>query len=176
MSRTFFVAPLAAMVLTSCGLGGAPAAPVPTDTVVRFDTVTITREVAPPLPLGEPTMICLANGQNVEVRVSEAGDTLVGPRRVPLSDLGPAIGFVGNYASSDGWFIEDTAITFDRRQFSKFGQPSARDCQSMKVVGDFNGVNLFADVSSAEPFGLLYVPVRPGVFQPYQAQVGRVRG
>ncbi len=46
----------------------------------------------------------------------------------------------------------------------------------MKIVGDHNGVNVFADDDSAEPFQLLYVPVRPGVFQLYRSQVGRVRG
>ena len=33
-----------------------------------------------------------------------------------------------------------------------------------------------AEVSASSPFRIIYVPVRPGVFQPYQAQVGRVRG
>ena len=74
------------------------------------------------------------------------------------------------------WFVDDEAITFENREFSKFGQPSTKDCRSMKIVGDANGVNLFADATASSPFRILYVPVRPGVFQSYQAQVGRVRG
>lgn len=169
---------LSTMILSGCGMfgGGSPPEPLPVDTVIRVDTITITREVEPPLPEGSATMICLASGQNVEVRVSAAGDTLVGPRRVRLVELGPAVGFVGNYAADETWFTQDEPVTFDRRQFSKFGQPQTRDCRAMKIVGDFNGVNIFADVSSSAPFRILHVPVGPGVFQSYQAQVGRVRG
>jgi hypothetical protein len=162
-------------VAAACTPPPPPELPPP-DTIVRVDTITITREVAPPLPEGRAAMICLANGQNIEVRVSEAGDTLVGPARIRLMDLGPAVGFVGNYANDQGWFVSDENITFDRQAFSKFGLAESHDCRSLKIVGDFRGVNLFAEVTAASPFRILYVPVQPGVFQPYQAQVGRVRG
>lgn len=173
MCRAILTLPLAAFALAACG--GAEPAPLP-DPMARVDTVVVTREVAPPLPAGRATRICLATGQAAEIHVSAAGDTLVGPRRVPLADLGPAIGFVGRYAGGEPWFINDEAITFDRRQFNKFGQAEARECGAMKIVGDFGGVNLFADATSAAPFEVLYLPVGPGVFQPYRSQVGRVRG
>ena len=176
MSRIAFLVPLAAMTLAACGGGEPPPEPPPPDTVVRLDTITITREVEPPLPEGRMATVCLANGQNVPIRVSPAGDTLVGPKRVALSDLGPAIGFMGTYADGETWFVDDEAVTFEGREFSKFGQPASRDCRSMKIVGDAHGVNLFAEVSASSPFRVLYVPVRPGVFQSYQSQVGRVRG
>ena len=175
MSRIVFLGPLVAMTLAACG-GGQPEGPPPPDTVVRLDTITITREVEPPPPEGRPSNVCLANGQNVEIRISPAGDTLVGPKRVALGDLGPAIGFVGSYAGGEMWFVEDEPLTFEDREFSKFGQPASRDCRGMKIVGDAHGVNLFAEVSASSPFGVLYVPVRPGVFQSYPSQVGRVRG
>ena len=177
MSRAALSLPLIGLALTGC-LGGEPPEmppPVP-DTVVVMDTVVVTREVAPPLPEGQIGMICLASGQNVEIRVTAAGDTLIGPRRVRMMDLGPGVGFLGSYAGGEAWFVNDDALTFDRRQFSKFGQPEARDCRSMKIIGDHDGVNLFAEVAASSPFHIIYVPVRPGVFQPYQSQVGRVRG
>jgi hypothetical protein len=174
MSRIAFLVPLVAM-LAACG-GGPPEQPPPPDTIVRLDTITITREVEPPLPEGRLSTICLGNGQNVEIRISPAGDTLVGPQRVALGDLGPAIGFVGSYAEGETWFVEDDPVTFEGTEFSKFGQPASRDCRSMKIVGDFEGVNLFAEVTASSPFRVLYVPVGPGVFQSYQAQVGAVRG
>lgn len=165
-------------VLTSVGLVACapaePEAPPPPDTVIRLDTIVVTEE--PPLPDGRLSTVCLANGQSAEIRITQAGDTLVGPRRVALADLGPAIGFVGSYAGSEAWFVNDDGVTFENREFSKFGQPASRDCRSMKIVGDAHGVNLFADVSASSPFRILYVPVRPGVFQSYQTQVGRVRG
>lgn len=177
MSRIAFLVALAAMALAACGGGEEPPPePPPPDTVVRLDTITITREVEPPLPEGRLSNICLANGQNVEIRISTAGDTLVGARRVALSDLGPAIGFMGSYAGGEMWFVDDEPVTFEDLDFSKFGQPASRDCRSMKIVGDAHGVNLFAEVTATSPFRILFVPVRPGVFQSYQAQVGRVRG
>lgn len=175
MNRIALLAPLAAMTLAACG-GGPPPEPPPPDTIVRLDTITITREVEPPLPEGRLTALCLANGQSVDIRISAAGDTLVGPERVALSDLGPAIGFVGSYAAGEMWFIQDHDITFEGSEYSKFGQPESRECQRMKIVGDAHGVNLFAEVSASSPFTAVFVPVRPGVFQSYQADVGRVRG
>lgn len=172
MSRAARFLPLAGLVLAAC----AAPTPAPQQPAVLTDTVYVTREVPPPLPEGRTTSICLGNGQNVQVRVTEAGDTLIGPKRIRLLDLGPSIGFVGNYAGGELWFIRDEPITFGSRQYSKFGQPEVRDCGSMKIVGDIRGVNLFAEADASEPFRALYVPVRAGVFQPYRTEVGRVRG
>ena len=177
MSRAALLSlPLAAIIAAACG-GPPPELPPPVpDTVVVRDTVVLTREVSPPLPDGSASTVCLATGQNVEIRVSAAGDTLVGPRRIRMVDLGPGVGFLGRYAGGEAWFVNDDAITFDRRQLSKFGQPESRDCRAMKIVGEHGGVNIFAEVTASAPFRIIYVPVSPGVFQPYQAQVGRVRG
>lgn len=165
----------AVLLLTACS-PPEPPPPPPPDTVVVMDTVTITREVPPPLPEGDAAVLCLASGQNVEIRVSAAGDTLIGPRRVRLRDLGPAVGFVGNYADDEAWFINDDPITLDRRRFSKFGQPQTMDCRDLKIIGEHQGVNLFAETVAGAPFSIIYVPESAGIFQPYQAQVGRVRG
>jgi hypothetical protein len=176
MYRAAASAPLVALALTACAGQNRPPEPLPVDTVVRVDTIMVTREVAPPLPDGRPTMVCLADGRNIEVRVSARGDTLVGPRRVFLEELGDGIGFVGDYAADERWFVDDQAITFSRRSYSKFGQPAARDCRAMKIVGDYDGVNVFSETTATDPFPVIFVPVRPGVFQPYQSQVGAVRG
>ncbi|MEJ2215119.1 MAG: hypothetical protein P8099_00760 [Gemmatimonadota bacterium] len=150
--------------------------PPPPQPVVQVDTVTVTREVPPPLPQGNPTTICLANGQSVDIRVSAQGDTLIGPQRAKLQDLRPVLGFQGNYAAGTSWFVGDEAIRMNRRQYHKFGTPVAKRCGDLKIVGANNGVNLFADADATAPFSIVYVPVSPGIFQSYQAQVGRVRG
>lgn len=173
MSRVALLAPVGILAIAACGGAPPPLTPEPS---VRVDTVVVTREVAPPLPDGRAAMVCLASGQNTEIRVSAAGDTLIGPRRVRMADLGPNVGFLGSYAAGTPWFVGDEALTFERRQYSKFGQPEARDCRTMRIVGEYRGVNMFAETNAASPFQALYVPVRPGVFQPYQTQVGRVRG
>lgn len=175
MSRALPALPAAALLLAACGGGAPPPTPEP-ETIVRVDTVVVTREVEPPLPEGRAAALCLASGQTAEVRISAAGDTLVGPRRVRLGELGPGIGFVGNYAADEAWFIADEPLTLERRRYSKFGQPESRGCGAMKIVGDFNGVNLFTEIAASSPFTTVYVPVRPGIFQPYRANVGQVRG
>lgn len=173
MTRLLRTLPAATLLLAACG--GPPPEELPEPMVVT-DTVVVTREVAPPLPDGRLATLCIASGQNVDIRIGTAGDTLIGPRRVRMADLGPGVGFMGDYAADETWFLNDQALTFDRRQFRKFGQPEARDCRAMKIVGDHDGVNLFAELTASAPFGTLYVPVRPGVFQAYQAGVGQVRG
>lgn len=99
MRKLLTIAP-AALMLTACSQPEPPPPPPP-DTVVVMDTITITREVPPPLPEGDAATICLSTGQNIDIRVSAAGDTLIGPRRVRLRDLGPAVGFVGTYAGDE---------------------------------------------------------------------------
>jgi hypothetical protein len=174
MTRLTLALPAATLLLAAC----APPAeelgePEP---MVVTDTVVVTREVTAPLPDGRLATLCLASGQNIDIRIGAAGDTLVGTRRARLADLGPGVGFLGDYAGDEAWFLNDAALTFDRRQFRKFGQPEARDCRAMKIVGDHDGVNLFAELSASSPFGTVYVPVRPGIFQSYQSGVGQVRG
>lgn len=174
MRMTALSLPFAALAFVACSTTPPPP-PVP-DTVVRVDTLVVSREVPPPLPEGREARLCLGSGQSIAIHVSPAGDTLIGPRRVTLAELGPGVGFVGSYAAGEAWFVNDAAITFDRRSYSKFGQAVSRECDEIRIVGDHQGVNLFADRTAAAPFETIFVPVRPGVFQLYRTQVGQVRG
>jgi len=178
MSTTRIISILAGTVVAAGALACTPEPPPPPEPIVQVDTVVVTREVEvpPPLPEGRPATICLASGQAVDIRISPQGDTLVGPNRVALSELRPVMGFTGTYAEGKAWFVADEVVTLDDREYQKFGTPMSKACSELKIVGEHMGVNLFADVSATAPFDLVYVPVTPGVFQPYQAQVGRVRG
>ena len=140
------------------------------------DTVRITREVAPPLPSGSPARICLATGQNVQVMVTAAGDTLVGPGRVSIDDLRPGVVFAGSYADGAAWFVDDEAVTFERRSYSKSGGEVRMDCGNIMRVGEHTGVPLFAQRNAERPFQTIYVPVRAGVWQAYQSGLQRTRG
>lgn len=140
------------------------------------DTVVVEREVAPPLPTGTPTNICLATGESVEVLVSAQGDTLVGPDRVPVSTLRPGVVFAGSYAGSADWFVQDEAITFDDRDYQKSGGEVRLDCGDIMRVGEHMGVPLFAESSAETPYEIIYVPVRAGVWQGYQTGLQRTRG
>lgn len=171
--RFGFIA-VASAALAACG-GGEP--PPPPEPIVRVDTVVVTREAPPPpLPTGTPATVCLASGQSVQVRVSSAGDTLVGPTRVSMRDLGPGIAFAGAYAGGHDWFVRDLPLRYDGRDFQKFGTPESKACNQLVIVGSHMGVNLFTDAGATSPHAQVYVPVSPGRFQAYRAGVGRVRG
>ena len=140
------------------------------------DTVVIEREVAPPLPTGTPVQICLATGQAESVLVTAAGDTLVGAARVPIDDLRPGVVFAGTYADGADWYENDEAVTYERRTYSRSGNEARLACGDIMRVGEFNGVPLFADRGASTPYTQLYVPVRPGIWQPYESGLQRTRG
>ena len=140
------------------------------------DTVRVTREVAPPLPEGSPASICLATGEVVQVRVSAQGDTLVGPSRVSIQTLRPGVVFAGTYAARAPWFTSDEAITFEERQYDKSGEEVRLDCGQIMRVAEHMGVALYAMRDADRPFEMLYVAVRPGVWQGYEFGLRRTRG
>lgn len=140
------------------------------------DTVIVEREVAPPLPTGTPTNVCLATGESIEVLISAQGDTLVGPRRVPIRTLRPGVVFAGTYAGTSDWFIQDETITLDDREYQKSGGEVRLDCNDIMRVGEHEGVPLYAESSADTPYEVVYVPVRPGIWQGYQTGLRRTRG
>ena len=140
------------------------------------DTVVVTREVAPPMPDGTPVSVCLASGRSVRIHVSPQGDTLVGSMRIPMSDLGPGIVFEGDYAAGAQWFVDDEAITFEDREYQRSGNEVSLDCGDIMRVGEHMGVAVFAMRDQERPFQMLYVPVRPGVWQGYETDLQGTRG
>jgi hypothetical protein len=148
------------------------------------DTVVVTREVEPTLPEGTPAQVCLATGESVTVYMTPQGDTLVGPRRVNVRDLGPGVAFAGEYAEGRDWFVQDRAVVHrdvvDGREhdleYVRVGGDLTLNCADIRRVGEFEGVPLFVDSASQSPYERIYVPVRPGVWQAYQTDLARVRG
>jgi hypothetical protein len=140
------------------------------------DTVMIDREVAPPLPTGTPTEICLATGQNAQVMVTAQGDTLVGPNRVSVRTLRPGVVFAGVYADGMDWFENDEDIGFEQANYSKSGGEVRLDCADIVRIGEHMGVSLYAMRNADRPYEMIYVPVRPGVWQGYQSGLRRTRG
>lgn len=140
------------------------------------DTVRITREVERPLPDGTPATVCLATGENVQIRVTAQGDTLVGPMRTNIDELRPGVVFAGSYAEDDAWFQNDDPITFEDRRYDKSGNEVRLDCGQIMRVGEHMGVALFAMRNADRPFDMVYVPVRPGVWQAYEFGLQRTRG
>ena len=139
------------------------------------DTVVVTREVAPPMPQGTATEICIATGENVTVYLTPQGDTLVGPNRVAIASLGAGVSFAGEYANGRAWFEADEPIEFDGREYVQSGGEVGLDCPAIMRVGGNDGVPLFAEVGASSPYETLYVPVRPGAWQAYQTDLAAVR-
>lgn len=161
-------------VLAIAVAGCAVLKPGPPRTVVRVDTITITKEVAPPLLTGDSAVICLSTGMPARVLITATGDTLVGDARVRIRDARPLLAFAGAYAGEERWLASDT-LRFDKRLYRKIGPSAARACEDLKEVGRLNGVPVFADATAMASLPTILLPVRPGIFQPYTTAAGRRR-
>ena len=131
------------------------------------DTVVVARETEPEVPEGTAGALCLSTGESVGIRVTAAGDTLVGPPWVPVRELPPGLVFAGRYAEGHEWFEAGQPIRFDNGDYIQTGDPSPLNCREIVRVGEHEGVSLFAVRGAEPPFSVLHVPVRPGSWQPY---------
>lgn len=131
------------------------------------DTVIVERAIEEPGPAGTPTTLCLSSGESVQVWVTAASDTLVGPGRVALDALGPGVVLAGAYAEDRDWFEDGEAIGLAGRSYRRSGPPGPADCSRIERVGRHDGVPLFADRGAGVPFDFVYVPVRPGLWVRY---------
>jgi hypothetical protein len=134
----------------------------PPDTVIR-------REAASPLPVGESTSLCLANGEDISVMITAAGDTLIGPQHISVSSLRPAFEWAGVYAEGRAWQVAGALIDYGGRQFRPVPGLVRVGCSGLVRVGDYMGVPVFASRDADRPYGSLFVPVRPGVWRVYEA-------
>lgn len=158
-----------------CAGDGRPCSPGPggpaPDTVVLPapppDTVVIERAPAPELVAGTPATLCLATGDPVAVWLTAAGDTLVGPSRVAISELRPGVGFAGAYAGSEAWFASGGPVLAGGQSYDKSGEPVRLACRDIVRVGSHEGVPVFGGAGDGEPYLVLYVPVAPGLWQRY---------
>jgi hypothetical protein len=157
------------------GLGAEPAPPRP--------AAPAPRPPAPPAPPEEPgepelspTRICLSTGQNVNIYLTPQGDTLVGPQRISVREVGEAAAFPGTYAEGRGWFVNDETITVEERSYQKSGAEVGLDCTDLVQVAEYQGVPVFAVRGASRPLEVVYVPVRPGVWLAYRTDLARVRG
>jgi hypothetical protein len=131
------------------------------------DTVLLGVEAAP-APEGDLVEVCLATGQGVPVRITAAGDTLVGPSFTPLESLRPVLDFAGSYAGGAFWYENGDPIGFEGFTFGRAPDTFPIDCSQILRVGVFQGVPLFADIAAERPLVMLFVPVRPGLWRRYE--------
>lgn len=132
------------------------------------DTVVVERAIETPVAAGTPATLCLSTGANLRIRVTAAGDTLVGPGRVSLEALGAGVVLAGNYAEGREWFAGGEAIEFAGRTYRRRGAAVQADCDDIGRVGRHDGIPLFTDRGAESPFDILFVPVRPGLWMRYE--------
>jgi len=164
------IATLITVVLaaTACSRFRPRQPPPPPPPPPRVDTVTIVREVPPPLPQGTAVEICLSTGYPMRALLTATGDTLVGPTRISIDSLRPGLDFAGTYAHGRAWLTATRPIVFERRNYDRIGQPITLRCDDLKAIGQYDDVPVFAMLDAPSPVEFIYVPIRPGLFQVYR--------
>ena len=62
------------------------------------------------------------------------------------------------------------------REFDKSGNELRLDCDQIMAIGEHLGIALFGMRAADRPLETIYVAVRPGIWQGYQAGLQRTRG
>lgn len=132
------------------------------------DTVVVVRGTPPARPSDRVVELCLATGDAVEVLITVRGDTLMGPKRVSLSGVRPALVFAGTYAQGKAFYEDGGPVTFDGRRYASTASLIRANCAEIERAGEYRGVPLFADRGAARPPAAIYLPVRAGVWRRYE--------
>jgi hypothetical protein len=140
------------------------------------DTVILIRDGVPPAVDGAAHGLCLADGSSVRVRVTEEGDTLVGPDGASLRSLRPGLVASGAYASEAEWLLDRRPIDFGGRTFVPGANERLDSCIGVQRVGEHRGVPVFSPRPQAEVPSTLLVPVTPGIWRVYRIESGRRGG
>lgn len=118
---------------------------------------------APPMgPGGDPIAVCLVKGGRITEDVTDSpvvrGDT------------------TEEYASRTPWYVANEPVTFNGKQYYKYGLPRVLGPRDVMHIGSYQGVAVFAepDADLGHPV-VLFLPVHSACeFQPYQ--IGEVAG
>ncbi len=73
------------------------------------------------------------------------------------------------YAAAESWYVNNEPFYFEGRRFVKYGLPRQIGAALLSRVGRFGLMGIYGEKRvSEEEVEILYVPVRPGEYQPYQ--------
>jgi len=129
---------------------------------------------APPVSGQEINVCVVAEGAPRLIRAlynPASGDTTVNGRQ--FRDVYGS----GPYAAGTSWFINNEAMTVNGRRYVKYGLPRVLGPNEVTRHADFRGVTVFGEAGVSGVLEIVYVPVRYGCeFQPYQLELGSVRG
>lgn len=132
------------------------------------DTIVVEVGEARPLPEGRDASICLSTGRNVPIIITAANDTIVGPAGISMDEARPVLDFAGSYAGDDFWYLDETVIIFEGADYGPSEDTFPIDCDQILRVGRYSGVPVFAVLTAARPFDVLFIPVSPGVWRRYE--------
>lgn len=129
---------------------------------------------APPAPPRNAIRVCVVQGTNlVDVEAfyrPTMGDTLVvvaGQDR-PFSTVYPS---TTGYAAGQTWFINNEPITFNNREYVKFGVARIITPAELTRAGEVSGVGVWRSNAAGATDDIIYVPTRTGCeFQGYQVR------
>lgn len=127
--------------------------------------------VAAQAKLVEISVCVIEDGMLREVRAdydAVTGDTTLAGR--PFSGVHRTT--TPPYAAGAAWYINNGTFTYQGSRYVKYGLPRVLGVTEISRVGNADGIPIFAEAGGSAPYGVLYVPVRPGCeFQPYQAEI-----
>jgi hypothetical protein len=153
-------------ICAGCARHTPPApAPAPPPTPIQPRAVETAPTVIRPFP------VCVvADGGLREVLVDyvpATGDSLYQGRR--FREVFPVN---AQYAANAQWYMDNSAVSFDGRWFSKYGQPRPLAIHELTRIGEYRGVGVYSERAQIEAPAVIYLPLRPGCeFQPYQTAI-----
>jgi len=73
------------------------------------------------------------------------------------------------YAASERWYLDSNLLRFDGQRYARYGQPRELQPGDLEQVGWKDDVRVYVEKGQAHLRLVLYVPVAPDIYQPYQA-------
>jgi len=71
------------------------------------------------------------------------------------------------YGSAARWFVEGGLLYLGDHTYVKYGLPRVIDAELLQRFGSVGAVPVFVEPAASRPPEVLYVPTRPGEYQPY---------
>lgn len=167
MTRSRWMAPVAACLLAACG-GRQPEPAATPSPEARYAT----------LP---DTLVCVVDRttqrglRELAAKRSLEGEVIlmVGGEVKPLAELHP-VGLVAGYAGQEPWFTANERITVHGQRYAKAQGERRIPMESLQQNGEFRAIPMFSDPRDTTPPRALYAPVRPGcIFQAYVREQAR---
>lgn len=76
------------------------------------------------------------------------------------------------YAAEAPWYVENRPISFEGYRYVKYGRPRVIADSLLTRIGRFGPIGVYTAKDDADA-EVLYIPVTPGEYQPYQTAHGR---